>query len=240
MKRLCLIVVVLVAGCGLLRAATPVEKPPLNHEMMGVANGCFVETVAFLDHWHETFGRGTWARMMQWGAKEEEEVVAGHAVAVCESGGKLWCWDINYGWKPIPLDAAEREQPEAVAVPILKRYPGVSARFPTYRVDFEQVPAGSPRVAQPAEKHPSSRDASIAGARLAKLRPVNVVRFTHGGAEAKQESAAAVFVFNGRYCVYVPELGTTPFRARGSVENLRLIQQCLQRLLPGATGVRKL
>ena len=58
---------------GSLRAA---EKPPLPHEMMGVANGCFVESVVFLDHWHEVFGEEAWARMVQWGAKEDEEVVA--------------------------------------------------------------------------------------------------------------------------------------------------------------------
>src|SRR4051812_1495494 len=32
------------------------DKPPLQHAMMGVANGCFVETVAFLDHWTEVNG----------------------------------------------------------------------------------------------------------------------------------------------------------------------------------------
>lgn len=223
-----------------LGAAAPAEKPPLRHEMMGVANGCFVETVAFLDHWQESFGSESWARLLQWGAKEEEEVVTGHAVAVCEARGKLWCWDINYGWKPVPAALAQRDQPEAVAPSILARYPRVSGRFPTYRHDFPQAPAAAPPIADPAHANASVRDASIVGERLARVRPVNVVRFTHGGADDRRESAAAVFVFHGRYCIYVPELGTTPFRTRGSVENLRLIQQCLQRLLPGASGVKKL
>lgn len=221
------------------QAATP-EKPPLTHEMMAVANGCFVETVAFLDHWHERFGANAWARMVQWGAKAEDEVVAGHAVAVGEAQGRLWCWDINFGWRPVPVDAAKRENAEAVAAPIVARYAGISARFPLYRFDFPQAAEDAPPTAQPANPNPSFRDASIVGATLSEHRPVNVVRFLHGPTGQQQESAAVVFVFHGRYCVYVPEIGTVPFRARGSVENLRMIQQCLIRLLPGTNSVRKL
>src|SRR4051812_7325566 len=89
---------VLLAG-GVARSSSGTQKPPLAHDMMGVANGCFVESIVFLDHWRETFGGESWARMVQWGAKEDAEVVAGHAVAVCEARGKFWCWDINFGWK---------------------------------------------------------------------------------------------------------------------------------------------
>jgi hypothetical protein len=49
-----------------------------------------------------------------------------------------------------------------------------------------------------------------------------------------------VFVFHGRYCIYVPEIGTVPFRVRGDVANLRLIQDLLRRGFPGVTGVTKL
>jgi hypothetical protein len=223
-----------------VRGATPAQ-PPLAHDLMGVANGCFVESVAFLDHWQEAFGADAWARMLQWGAKEEEEVVAGHAVAVCEARGKLWCWDINFGWKPVPVDAAQREDVAAVAKPIVARYPSVTARFPLYRSDFAQPAAAVAPVAQPAAENPAIRDATIVGERLARHRPVSVVRFDRPAGEAKAEGAAVVFMFHGRYCIYVPELGTTPFvRIHGSVANLRLLQQALNRLVPGVTGVRKL
>jgi len=66
------------------------------------------------------------------------------------------------------------------------------------------------------------------------------VRFSYGTGDEIRESAAVVFVFHGRYCVYVPEMGTVPFRVRTSVENLRMIQDLLRRGLPGVTGVRKL
>src|ERR1043165_6382327 len=110
--------VVLAATVASVRAAAPKEeKPPLAHEMMGVANGCFVESVEFLDHWRDTFGSDAWAKMVQWGAKEDDEVVAGHAVAVCQAKGKLWCWDINFGWKPLGIELAQRESDDAVAKP---------------------------------------------------------------------------------------------------------------------------
>ncbi len=222
---------------GLLAAAA--EKPPLAHAMMGVSNGCFVESVAFLDHWKEVNG-DAWARLLQWGAREDEEVVMGHAVAVCESRGALWSWDINFGWSRLALEVTQRENVEAVAAPVVKKYPRVTARFPTFRHDFPQSPAAVPPVAQPAQSNPSWRDASIVGARLAARRPVNVVRFSYGAGEEKRECAAVVFVFHGRFCIYVPEVGTVPFRTRTSVENLRVVQEMLRRLLPGVTGLRKL
>jgi hypothetical protein len=223
----------------LMAAAAPVEKPPLQHAMLGVKNGCFVESVAFLDRWNETQGE-SWARLLQWGAREDEEVVMGHAVAICESRGALWCWDSNFGWAKLPVDGWQKDKADVVGVPVLKRYPRVTARFPTYRNDFPQTPSAAPPVAQLTATNTSVRDASIVAAQLAKKRPVNAVRFSYGSEDAKQESAAAVFVFHGRYCVYVPEMGTVPFRVRGDVANLRLIQELLRRAFPGAGGLKKI
>jgi hypothetical protein len=225
-----------------LRAsAAPVEKPPLRHDMLGVKNGCFVETVAFLDRWTEANGAEAWARLLQWGAREDEEVVMGHAVAVCESRAALWCWDSNFGWTKLAVDPAQREHADVVAPPIWRKYPKVNARLPLYRVDFPQPPSAVAPVAQLTNANTAIRDASIVAAQLAKKRPVNAVRFSYGaeGAE-KRESAAAVFVFHGRYCVYVPEMGTVPFRVKGDVANVRLIQDLLRRAFPGVTGVTKL
>ncbi len=219
--------------------AAPAEKPPLNHPMMGVANGCFVETVAFLDHWKQVNG-DAWARLLQWGARSEDEVVMGHAVAICEARDALWSWDINHGWNRLPVETAQRETVESVAAPVLKKYPKVSARYPTYRFDFPQTPAGTPPMADLANSNTALRDASVVGAQLSRARPVNVVRFTYGSGEEKRESAAAVFVFHGRYCVYVPEAGTVPFRVHTGVENLRVIQELLRRIFPGASDVRKM
>ena len=220
--------------------AAPAEKPPLPHAMMGVANGCFVETVAFLDHWSEVNGAAAWARLLQWGAREEDEVVMGHAVAICDAGGTLWSWDINHGWAKLPLQVAQKENAAAVAEPILKKYPKVSAQFPTYRFDFAQ-PAGTPPLSgQATSTNPALRDATIVGTQLVRHRPANVVRFTYLAGEQKRESAAVVFLFHGRYCIYVPELGTVPFRVQAGVENLRVIQELLRRAFPGAGELRKM
>jgi hypothetical protein len=164
----------------------------------------------------------------------------GHAVAICESRGALWCWDSNFGWTKLPVEPGQRDDAAVVAAPVLKRYPKITARFPTYRFDFPQAPSAAIPMAQLTVTNTAVRDASIVGAQLAKKRPVNVVQFSYGPEEGKKESAAAVFVFHGRYCVYVPEIGTVPFRVRGDVANLRLIQELLRRGFPGVTGLRKL
>ena len=83
----------------------------------------------------------------------------------------------------------------------------------------------------------SIRDATIVGERLAHHRPVNVIRYKR---PAGDEGAAVVFIFNGRFCIYIPEFGTTPYRARGGIENLRLIHELLRRSMPGVTEVRAL
>jgi hypothetical protein len=194
--------------------------------------------VIFLDHWHETAGADAWARLLQWGAREDEEVVMGHVVAICEARVALWSWDINFGWTRLSLAPAERERPESVAVPVLSRYPRVTARYPTYRFDFPQTASATPPLAQPTHPNASVRDASMVGAAIARHRPVNVVTFKRQ--EDGEESAAVVFVFHGRHCIYIPEYGSVPFRARGGVENLRLIQELVRRGHPGATGFKKL
>ena len=164
----------------------------------------------------------------------------GHAVAICEARGALWSWDSNFGWSRLGVDPAQRENVTAIAPLVLQRYPKINARFPAYRFDFPQQPSGAPPTARFTESNPSVRDASIVGAHLARRRSVNVVTFSFGTEDDRHDSAAAVFVFHGRYCVYVPEFGTIPFRVRGDVANVRLIQDLLRRCVPNVTGVRKL
>lgn len=231
----------LTVALAMSRAAAPkVEKPPLAHTMLGVANGCFVETVIFLDRWEETFGAEAWSRMLQWGAREDEEVVAGHAVALAEAGSAVWAWDVNFGWSKLPVDPAVKGDAVQVAAPVLRKYPKVTARYPTLRHDFPQNPGKvAPGDDAASGTNAALRDALLVGERLAKRRPVNVVRFAYGSGEDKRESAAVIFVFHGRYCVYVPEMGTVPFRVKTSVENIRMIQDLLRRAFPGVTSVRK-
>ena len=212
----------------------------MQHALMGVANGCFVESVAFLDAWQEKMGAEAWAKILRWGAREEEEVVAGHAVAVCEARGKLWCHDINFGWSMLAVEPAQRESVEAMVTPIVAKYPKIKAEYPSYFSDFAQEPAATPPTVQYTNTNTAVRDATIVAEKLARHRPVTAVTFTWGPDDAKHESAAVVFLFSGRFCVYSPEKGTVPFRERAGVENLRILRLALQRMFPGARDLAKL
>jgi hypothetical protein len=219
------------------------EKPPLPYVPMGVANGCFVESVVFYDTLHDTLGADAWCRVLQWGAKEDEEIVAGHAVAVFEQRGRLWCWDINRGFTALSVEPAQREEVEKVAAPILAKYSRITAFFPLYRYDFAQAPDAAPPDESRAVTQTDLvfRDALLAGARLAKHRTVNVVQFTFIDNGETRQSAATVFIFHGRLCIYFPERGTVPFRSRMlSVQNLRLIQEAIRQQYRGAQSVKPL
>ena len=219
------------------------EKPPLRYVPMGVANGCFVESVVFYDTVHENFGDDAWCRVLQWGAKEDEEIVTGHAVAVFEQHGRLWYWDVNRGCTALSVEPAQREEVAKVAAPILAKYPRITAYFPLYRYDFTQAPDPAPPDENRAviQTDLVFRDALLAGARLAKHRPVNVVQFSFVVDGETRQSAATVFIFNGRFCIYFPERGTVPFRSRAlAIQNLRLIQEAIRRQYPGAQFLKPL
>lgn len=214
---------------------------PFRYAPLGVRDGCFVESVAFYDALRERQGSTAWCRILQWGAKEDEEVVVGHAVAVFTHQGKLWGWDVNFGFAPLPVETALKEQPEAVAPPMTGKYPTITARFPLYRHDFEQQPDPSPPAEMALSDNAALREASRVAARLAKHRPVNLVEYTYVRAGQTLAGAACVFLFHGRLCVYVPGYGTVPFRARAlSVDNLRQLQQALRTIHPGAGNLKAL
>jgi hypothetical protein len=225
---------------GVAAAAADRPAPPWAHEPLNVAAGCLVESVYFYDQYRERCGDDAWVRVLQWGAKEDDEVVAGHAVAVFAIADRLWAWDINYGFLPLDLPAAQRDDLDLVSRPILAKYPRVAPRDPMYRFDFPQSPADHPPAARLLEIDAGLRDASIVAEKLGRHRPVNLVRFSYVGRDGIGEGAAVVFLFHGRYCVYSPLVGTVPFRARGSVQNLRLVREALRRMVPGAFAVRPL
>lgn len=216
-------------------ASGAVPAPPLKYSSLNVADGCFVDSVAFYDAWLERQGASAWCRVLQWGAKEDEEIVAGHAVAIFEHQGKLWAWDVNTGFSPLTVAVSEKEQVEAVAAPVTAPYPSITARHPTYRHDFPQTITAEPPAEVSYSETTALRDASRVAARLGRYRPVKLVEFSYPSGGSTVQSAACVFVFHGRLCVYVPGHGTVPFRARAlSVENLRQTQELLRRIHPGS------
>lgn len=231
--------VCLVGGGALL--AAPSRPPPVPHESLNVANGCLVESIYFYDQFREHFGDDAWVRVLQWGAKEEEEVVAGHAVAVFLFQGRLWVWDVNFGYRPLTVPPDAREDVARVSPPILAKYPRITARFPLYRFDFSQAPDAHPATARLLDENSGVRDASVVAAKLARHRPVNLVRYAYVENGVTRVSAAAVFVFHGRFFIYFPETGTVPFLVREkAIANLRLVQEAIRRVHPGAYGLESL
>jgi hypothetical protein len=216
------------------------ERPPFGYEPMKVPNGCFVESVSCFDAFHEKFGEDGWVRVLQWGAKEDEVMVAGHAVTVFETAGVLWCWDVNHGWTPLSIAPAERDDAGVVAAPIVANYPRVTALYPILWDDGAQAPEAGPAGAEPSADAAGPQYARIAAARLARHRPVNVIEFTQTEDGQSRTSEAVVFVFGGRMCIYSPQKGTTTFRARSSVWNVHLTMEMVRRIFPGAEGVRSI
>lgn len=236
---------IFLAACVLALAGRSAEvkgvKPPFPYEPLGVSNGCFVESVCFYDHVHDFFGTDSWVRVLQWGAKDGEVLTTGHAVAVFELKGRLWAWDINFGFMPLDLPLDSRENIAQITPPILARYPGIVPQYPLYFLDFAQQPEAHPPEVLATNEELAFRDATLAGARLAAHRPVNVVQFSYVEHGETRQSAATVFVFGSRVCAYFPERGTYPFiLAQRSILNLWQLRYAFNRVYPGASSLKSL
>ncbi|HEY8932756.1 MAG TPA: hypothetical protein VIM44_05530 [Rariglobus sp.] len=226
----------------ILLAASVVKAAPgpFPYARIGVANGCFVESVAFGDELRARFGGDVWYRLLQWGAQEADEVVAGHAVVVFAHRDRLWCYDVNYGFTPLDLPLAQRDDLPAVAKLATTPYlPRLKPYFPVYREDYPQSPDPAPPAPFDEVEDHDLRDAALVAGRLAAHRKVQLVEFTYPQEGETRHSAAVAFVFNGRVCVYSPSAGTVPFRVTAvTVENLRQLQELLRRIYPGAGNLK--
>lgn len=216
------------------------QQQPVSYAAMHVQNGCFVESIACFDTFHDAAGDDAWERVLLWGAREDEVMVAGHAVAVLESDGALWCWDINHGWMRLSVDPSERDNAAVVSVPVLANYPRVTAIYPMLWNDDAQVPEAGPPGGDPSDGAGGSRDAALAATRLARHRPVNLIEISQVENGESRVSDAVVFVFGGRMCIYAPRMGTVTFHARSSVWNVHLVLEMVRRLFPGVEQVRSL
>jgi hypothetical protein len=215
---------------------------PFPHVQIGVANGCFVESVAMGDELRGKLGSAGWYRLLQWGAKEADEVVAGHAVMIFVYRAQLWSYDINHGYTPLDLPPAKREDVELVAkqatIPYLDK---IVPRYPVYRRDFPQEPDENPPVPAEGMQERAVRDATLVAVRLAAFRPVTLVEFDYPKDGEMRHAGAVAFVYSGRLCIYTSPGGTVPFRTRAlSVENIRQLQELLRRMHPGASNLRVL
>lgn len=214
---------------------------PFAHQSMGVANGCFVESVVFGDDYRARYGEDGWYRVLQWGAKDDEEVVAGHAVTVFEHQRRLWSYDINRGFTVLATPVEQREEVALVAKEVTAPYAAkITPRYPVYREDFRRQPEPGPAPAPFTEvEERDLRDAGVAAERLARHRAVALLEFTYPKDGDVKRGAAAAFLYHGRLCVYSPPKGTVPFRVQAqSLRNLRQLQELVRRMYPGASNLR--
>lgn len=213
---------------------------PFVHQLINVGNGCFVESVALGDDLRARAGEGVWYRVLQWGAKDGDEVVTGHAVLVFEHKARLWSYDINHGFTALDVPLAQRDDLEAVAKRVTAPYAGkITPRYPIYREDFPQTPEAKPPTGFDGVAEPALRDAERVALRLAKARPVALLEFMYPRGGDTKRGAAVAFIYNGRLCVYTPTHGTVPFRVQAlSLKNVRQLQELLRRIYPGASGLK--
>jgi trehalose utilization protein len=141
----------------------------------------------------------------------------------------------------VPLDF--RDDLARVASPIVAKYPGIVPQYPLYRYEVapQQPEAHLPEVLATSEVA-AFRDATLAGARLGLHRPVNVMQFSYvDGSGATLPSAATVFIFNGKVCIYFPEHGTYPFNFPNlTIYNLPQLQWAIRKVYPGAFDLKSL
>lgn len=246
---------ILIAGWGLLAGcATPPsahpnsasamrgEKPPFAYEPLAVHNSCFVEAVHFYDCYFQKqpAAEKNWAQVLEWGNQEGDfKVTSGHAVTVFLANDRLGYYDINFGVQWVDLAPERRSDLTDVAPKIFAKYPQFRPILARYRYDFPQQAPKKPATFLFYHANPDVRDATRVASELGRVRPVRVLEFDLKEGDKTQTSAAAVFTFGRRICLYFPRQGTfeSP-RYVGEVDDLKYLTLVVRHLHPGAGNVR--
>ncbi|PTY05406.1 hypothetical protein DB347_13570 [Opitutaceae bacterium EW11] len=218
-------------------------KPPFSYEALGVRNSCFVESVHFYDRYlqKEKGAPGpVWTRILQWGNQEGDfKISSGHAVTVFARGSDLFYYDINFGVLPLTIPVDRRGDITEVGPAVFAQYPKFRPIFARYRDDFPQQAPKKPVDFLFYHPNGDVRDATRVANELGRFRPVRVIEFEMTENGRVRTSAAAVFVFGARVCLYFPTHGTHVSRPHdGSVDDLRYIGAVVRRLFPTAKDVR--
>lgn len=223
-------------------AAPGTRATPFTFEPLGVANPCFVDSVRFADTY--LGGRKAegahWVRVLRWGMLDDDYAMGpGHAVAVFQWRGGLFVFDINYGVRKLDMPVAQREDLRLVAEAVYSLYPKIKPIGPASFDDSWTTRAPGLRGADDGPITPAYRDAYRVAKTLAQQREVRIVRFNYRAKGKTRESAAAVFLFSRRLCVYVPERGTQVLRQMiPTIDDDGLLRVQLQRIFGAAAQVR--
>lgn len=216
--------------------------PPFHYESLGVHNSCLVESVHFYDLYRRKMGAGSWVRVLEWGNRNDDyRIFSGHAVAVYVVDGKLFGYDVNFGFFDTGVPAERRNDLTEVA-PAIEKFYAKEKSTPVLERYCEDWVVHEPAKA-PAFLfyHPSRdvREATRVASELGRFRDVKVVEFDFMTRNLKQTSAAVAFVFNARLCVYFPRGGThvSNFLIR-DVRDAYMLPDLIKRIYPTTTEIR--
>ncbi len=228
------------------KSAKP-PKPPFKYESLKVRNGCFVDSVAFYDRYlAKKLGgkKNTWCRVLSWGVQEGDyQIGKGHAVAVfAAKDQRLWFFDINFGLRPLDVAFERRADYTDTAPGVFASYPQQKPIFVRYYDDFAQTPPKKRPDFLFYHKNPDVRDATKVAHELARRRPVRIVEFELKPEDGQppQTTAATVFFFQAKLCLYLPRAGThiSKQSTLHSIDDLAYITRVIQGVSPGATNIR--
>jgi hypothetical protein len=240
--------VLLLAGCETAPAGPPVagqEKTyvrlPWGYRPLPGNSDCFVESVHFYDFYFENRlgGSKSWARILRWATRKDDFTLGpGHAVTVFFTDGRLWIYDINFGFLSLHTAPDRRMDLTDVAPEIFAKYTSMKSVFPAYEDD---VPRPAPPAAagySPKGTTPEVQGMVTVANTLGKKRLVRLVEFNYRNGGTMQSTVAAVFIFGNKLCIYQPSTGTVVAPALyASAEDLWAVKQIVGQSFPGATGV---
>lgn len=244
-----LAVCLLLAGCADAPIGGPkrplffgAEKLPFSYEPLGVHSSCFVESVHFYDRYFQKIeaNEARWAQILEWGNREGDfEIHTGHAVTIFALNHQLWSYDVNFGVQPIDVPIERRGDLSDISPKIFAKYPQFRPILARYRYDFPQEAPKKLVDFLFYHANPDVRDVTRVANELGRVRPVRVAEFDLKGARKNQGSAAAVFTFGRRVCLYFPRQGTfeSP-RYVGAVDDLKYITRVVRQLYPTAENIR--
>jgi hypothetical protein len=230
------------------KAAPPVPffapAKPFHYAPLGVRNSCLVESVRFYDAFRasDPGDAGAWVRVLQWGnhAGNLRHITQGHAVAIFLVRDTLWMYDVNFGFVPLGAPVEKRNDLATVASEILVKYRLDKPAYVFYHQDLLPLPSQPPKQFTYMSGNADVRESTRVASELGRARTTRVVAFvyhdTHAG--RMQTSAATLFEFNRRLCVYFPSQGTLTTELHpDSLENVQRVTAIVHQVYPGATGI---
>jgi len=222
----------------------PMAKP-FRYAPLGVRNSCLVESVRFYDVFHTPAlgGAGGWVRVLQWGNEAGTLVrplTLGHAVAVCLVRDVLWMYDVNFGFVPLSTAPANRNDTAAIESEILAKYRLSNPKYVIYHQNLLPEPTQLPQKFTYTTGNADVREATRVASELGRHRPTRVVGFVYHDNHARrtEASAATLFEFDRRLCVYFPAQGTlTTELSPDSLKDVKQVATIIRQMFPGATDI---